>query len=86
MNMNCKYCGAGLPTKGSVCPNCGKIIPMSQQKDMQQMLDPRWNDYRNKDTAFYKQASNTDGDAKIGKAIALIVIVIIAVIILAIIV
>ena len=59
---------------------------MSQQKDMQQMLDPRWNDYRNKDTAFYKQASNTDSDAKIGKAIALIVIVIIAVIILAIIV
>lgn len=82
--MNCKYCGAALPTKGGVCPSCGKMIPISQQKEMREMLDPRWNQYRNKDTAFYKSASNTDNDAKIGKAAAVIIVVILVIIILAI--
>lgn len=82
--MNCKYCGAALPTKGGVCPNCGKMIPISQQKEMKSILDPRWNQYRNKNTALYKQASNTDNDAKIGKAILLIIGVILAIIIIAI--
>jgi len=82
--MNCKYCGAALPTQGGVCPNCGKMIPVSQQKEMKQMLDPRWNQYRNKDTAFYKQASNTDGDAKIGKAVIFIVAVVVIIILIAI--
>lgn len=82
--MNCKYCGAALPTRGGSCPECGKMIPISQQKEMREMLDPRWNQYRNKDTAFYKSASNTDGDAKIGKAIALIVGVLIIIILIAI--
>lgn len=83
--MNCKYCGAALPTSGGVCPNCGKMIPISQQKEMKQILDPRWNQYRNKNTALYKQASNTDNDAKIGKAVLLIIAVIIVVILIAII-
>lgn len=83
--MNCKYCGAALPTRGGVCPSCGKMIPISQQKEMREMLDPRWNQYRNKDTALYKSASNTDNDAKIGKAIALIIGVVLVIIILAII-
>lgn len=83
--MNCKYCGAALPTKGGVCPECGKMIPISQQKEMKKMLDPRWNDYRNKDTAMYKSASNTDSDAKIGKAIALIIGIIVVIILIAII-
>lgn len=83
--MNCKYCGAALPTSGGVCPNCGKMIPVSQQKEMKQILDPRWNQYRNKNTALYKQASNTDNDAKIGKAVLLIIAVIIVVILIAII-
>lgn len=83
--MNCKYCGAALPTKGGVCPECGKMIPISQQKDMKEMLDPRWNMYRNKDTALYKKASNTDGDAKIGKAIVFIIVVLVLIILFAII-
>ena len=84
--MNCKYCGAALPTQGGVCPECGRMIPISQQKDMRDMLDPRWNQYRNKDTAMYKSASNNDGnDAKIGKAVMLIVGVIVLLIIFAII-
>lgn len=83
--MNCKYCGAALPTRGGVCPSCGKMIPISQQKEMREMLDPRWNQYRNKDTALYKSASNTDNDAKIGKVIALIIGVVLVIIILAII-
>ncbi len=82
--MNCKYCGAALPTKGGVCPECGRMIPISQQKEMQQMLDPKWNLYRNKDTAMYKSSSNTDGDAKIGKAIMFIIIVIVVIILIAI--
>lgn len=83
--MNCKYCGAALPTSGGVCPSCGKMIPISQQKEMKNMLDPRWNQYRNKDTALYKQASNTDSDAKIGKAFLFIIAVIVVIIVIAII-
>ena len=82
--MNCKYCGAALPTQGGVCPECGRMIPISQQKDMKDMLDPRWNQYRNKDTALYKSASNDEqNDAKVGKAVMLIVGVIIILIIFA---
>lgn len=86
--MNCKYCGHGLPTSGGVCPGCGKMIPISQQKEMRQMLDPRWNDYRNKDTAFYKSASNNDNvnsDKKLGNIIVLIIGIIILFILIAII-
>jgi len=81
--MNCKYCGAALPTKGGVCPECGRLIPMSQQKEMRQMLDPRWNEYRNIKTAEYKKASNnaTVSDAKTGKTIMLIIGIIIILII-----
>lgn len=82
--MNCRYCGHGLPTSGGVCPGCGKMIPISQQKEMRQMLDPRWNDYRNKDTAFYKSASNNDNvDKKIGNAVVLIIGAILLIIIIA---
>lgn len=83
--MNCKYCGAALPTKGGVCPECGKMIPISQQKEMREMLDPRWNQYRNKDTALYKSASNNDmtaQDAKLGKIILIIFGVILVIIVL----
>lgn len=82
--MNCRYCGHGLPTSGGVCPGCGKMIPISQQKEICQMLDPRWNDYRNKDTAFYKSASNNDNvDKKIGNAVVLIIGAILLIIIIA---
>ena len=83
--MNCRYCGHALPTSGGVCPGCGKMIPISQQKEMREMLDPRWNQYRNKDTAFYKSASNTDSDKKIGNAVMLIIGVIVVIILIAII-
>ena len=82
--MNCKYCGAGLPTKGGVCPSCGKMIPISQQKQMREMLDPNWNMYHNKDTAMYKSQSNTDSETKIGAAVCLIVVVIVVILIIAI--
>ncbi len=61
--MNCKYCGHGLPTSGGKCPGCGKMIPINQQKEIRQMLDPRWNDFRSQDTAFYKSESNNDSRA-----------------------
>lgn len=82
--MNCKYCGAALPTSGGVCPGCGKMIPISQQKEMRELLDPRWNQYRNKDTAMYKSASNTDSDVKTGKTIALIIVILVVILIIAI--
>ena len=61
--MNCKYCGHGLPTSGGKCPGCGRMIPINQQKEMRQMLDPRWNDFRSQDTAFYISESNNDSRA-----------------------
>ena len=39
------------------------MIPINQQKEMRQMLDPRWNDFRSQDTAFYKSESNNDSRA-----------------------
>jgi hypothetical protein len=83
--MNCKYCGHALPTKGGACPGCGKMIPISQQKEMKQMLDPRWNQFRSMDTAFYKSASNNDSlanDKKLGNIIVIGVAVIILFIII----
>ncbi len=81
--MNCKYCGHGLPSRGGKCPGCGRMIPMDQLRDMRTMLDPRLNEYRNQDTAFYKSASNNDAvDKKIGNAIVLIVAVIIIIILI----
>ena len=83
--MNCKYCGHALPTKGWACPGCGKMIPISQQKEMKQMLDPRWNQFRSMDTAFYKSASNNDSlanDKKLGNIIVIVVAVIILFIII----
>ncbi len=82
--MNCKYCGAGLPTKGGHCPECGRMIPISQQKQIKEMIDPRWNDYRNKDTAYYKSTSNNENntDAKIGKIVVFIVIIILVIILM----
>ena len=86
--MNCKYCGAALPTKGGVCPECGRMIPMPQQIEMRKMLDPKWNEYRNMNTADYKKASNNDSyagnsDAKVGKIIVIAIIVVIILIIMA---
>ena len=82
--MNCKYCGAALPTKGIVCPNCGKVIPVSQQKQMHDILDPKWNEYRNQNTALYKSESN-NADTIIGKIFIIIILIIIGIIIIAII-
>lgn len=72
--MNCKYCGAALPTKGGVCPSCGRMIPMDQQKQMREMLDPKWNQYRNKDTALYKKEKAYNPDERLGKMIVLIIV------------
>ena len=66
--MNCRYCGAGLPSKGGACPSCGRMIPFDQQKMMRDMLDPQLNAYRNKDTAMYKKESASN-NIDIGKII-----------------
>ena len=86
--MNCKYCGAALPTHGGVCPECGRMIPITQQTEMKRMLDPKWNQYRNKNTAEYKKASNNDtfsNDTKTGKMVLIAIGIIIILIIFAII-
>ena len=70
--MNCKYCGAALPTNGGVCPGCGRMIPIDQLNEIKKMIDPSWNDYRNKDTAMYKKEKAYDGDTKIGQIFVLI--------------
>lgn len=83
--MNCKYCGAALPTQGGVCRECGKMIPISQQKEMREMLDPRWNNYRNKDTAFYTSSNNNNtlnSDEALGKKALIIIGIILAIILL----
>jgi predicted ATP-dependent serine protease len=80
--MNCKYCGHGLPTSGGKCPGCGKMIPISQQKEMREMLDPRWNQFRSQDTAFYKSESNNDSRANNKNTGVLLLLVIVLIIIL----
>ena len=68
--MNCKYCGTALPSKGGVCPGCGRMIPFDQQRQMRDMLDPRLNQYHNKDTAMYKKETAYDSQ-KLGKTLLL---------------
>lgn len=80
--MNCKYCGASLPTKGGHCPSCGRMIPVSQQKEIKKMIDPRWNEYKNKDTYMYKKEQAYD--IKIGKTVFFIILIILIIIIIAI--
>ena len=78
--MNCRYCGHGLPSSGGKCPGCGKMIPMDQQRQMREMLDPRWNDFRSQDTAFYKSESNNDsraGKKNVGVIVLILVVLII---------
>ena len=79
--MNCRYCGHGLPSSGVKCPGCGKMIPMDQQRQMREMLDPRWNDFRSQDTAFYKSESNNDSRAG-KKNVGVIVLILIVLLIL----
>lgn len=81
MSMHCKYCGAALPTKGGVCPSCGRMIPVSQQKEMKEMLDPRWNQYRNQDTAFYK-SNSYENEKKVNKPLLFIIVVILVILLI----
>lgn len=83
--MNCKYCGAALPSKGGTCPNCGKLIPMDQIRERREMLDPRLNEYRDMNTAMYKsnQAYDDNKDKKVGIIIVVIIVLILALIIIA---
>ncbi len=80
--MNCKYCGASLPSKGGFCPSCGRMIPISQQKEMQRILDPKWNQYRNKDTAFYKSASNNEKENQVSKVWILLIVVLLVILLI----
>ncbi len=83
--MNCKYCGAALPSKGGTCPNCGKLIPMDQIRERREMLDPRLNEYRDMNTAMYKsnQAYEDNKDKKVGIIIVVVVILLILLLIIA---
>ena len=82
--MNCKYCGAALPTSGGTCPNCGKLIPFDQLKERKEMLDPRWNEYKNQYTGMYKsnQAYEDNKDKKVGIIIVLVVILLLIILII----
>ena len=56
------------------------MIPMDQQRQMREMLDPRWNDFRSQDTAFYKSESNNDsraGKKNVGVIVLILVVLII---------
>ena len=75
--MNCKYCGAGLPSRGGKCNNCGRMISIDQQREMKSMLDPRLNEYRNKDTALYKKETAYNNNPFIKKMILFIIILVI---------
>lgn len=79
--MNCKYCGAALPSTGGHCPECGKMIPISQMKTIRQMTDPRLNEYHNKDTAFYKKETAYE-DTRNGKIFVTILAIIFIIIII----
>ena len=79
--MNCKYCGAALPTKGGVCPGCGKMIPIGQQKEMKKFLDPRWNQFRNINTAFYK-SNNNEAKKRLNKPLIFIIIIILIILLI----
>ena len=83
--MNCKYCGASLPSKGGTCPNCGKLIPMDQIRERREMLDPRLNEYRDMNTAMYKsnQAYDDNKDKKVGIIIVVIIVLLLALLIIA---
>ena len=83
--MNCKYCGAALPSKGGTCPNCGKLIPMDQIRERREMLDPRLNEYRDMNTAMYKsnQAYDDNKDKKVGIIIVVIIVLLLALLIIA---
>ena len=82
--MNCKYCGAALPTSGGTCPNCGKLIPMDQIKERREMLDPRWNEYKDMNTAMYKsnQAYDDNKDKKWGIIIVLAIILLLIILVI----
>ena len=82
--MNCKYCGAALPTSGGTCPECGKLIPMDQKKMMREMLDPRWNDYKDPNTAEYKEKRYTNDNANLGKIIVAIIVILLIIVVIAI--
>ena len=80
--MYCKYCGAALPTNGGNCPNCGRMIPIDQMTRHRQMLDPKWNEYKNKDTAFYKTNQTVKKTNKPLLVIIIILLVILLIVIL----
>lgn len=82
--MNCKYCGSALPTNTGHCPSCGKMIPIDQLKMIKEMIDPKYNQYRNKDTHLYKKESAYEDNTNLGKVIVIIILVVLAIIILAI--
>ena len=80
--MNCKYCGCALPTSSGHCPSCGRLIPMDQLVKLKQMNDPKWNDYKNKDTAFYKTNQHEKPTNKALLVIIIIILVILLIVIL----
>ena len=82
--MNCKYCGAALPTKGGTCPECGRMIPVDQMVQRKNNLDPTWYKFRDPNTAFYKQETAYDPDTKVGKIVVIIVLILLILLIIAI--
>ena len=81
----CESWSSSFDEINGVCPECGRIIPMDQQKQMREMLDPKWNDYRDPNTAMYKKESAYDpNNDRVGKTVVLIIVVLVIIVIIAI--
>lgn len=77
--MHCKYCGNALPSNGGHCPNCGRMIPVDQMIRLRQMTDPKFNEYKNQNTSFYKQNNQSK---QTNKPLLVIIIIILLILLL----
>ncbi len=62
--MHCKYCGYALPSKGIVCPNCGKTMSIEELQMQKQNELNKWDYYSNKNTAKYKTEKHQESSSK----------------------
>ena len=83
--MHCKYCGSSLSNLSNVCPNCGRLITIEQQK-IKKDINGFNNPYVNRLNELNKKEyiNNNIKNNKI-KGIALIIIIILLIFVIAII-
>lgn len=80
--MHCKYCGHALPSKGIICPNCGKTISKEELQIQKNYQLDNWDYYSNKNTANYKSKKAHDPNKV--KALLFIILIICFLILIAI--